>query len=175
MKCSDDWSLLADEIARARDAYLDNIGQKAEGPCKAALEVLFWDNKAGIIEALRAASLIANQNDLLRSQPEPVARPEPVGWKVLQIEIENIIAAGWTDGLLASEIAGNIIVLLATSPPPADSAVREALEVIERTAFSGSEMSDEYMRGNRDAHAVCADIARRALSIKGTGTASGDR
>ena len=41
---------------------------------------------------------------------------------------------------------------------------RKALEMIERTTFSGSEMSDAYLRGNREAHEVCAGMARAALT-----------
>jgi hypothetical protein len=40
----------------------------------------------------------------------------------------------------------------------------EALEVIARTTFSGSDSTDDYMRGNRDAHETCAKIARAALA-----------
>jgi len=52
---------------------------------------------------------------------------------------------------------------LYASAPPESGDVRADLETIARTTFSGSEMGDEYMRGNRDAHATCANIARRAL------------
>lgn len=41
--------------------------------------------------------------------------------------------------------------------------LREALRTIERTIFSGSEISEEYQRGNRDAHEVCRRIATSAL------------
>src|ERR1700722_17360177 len=41
--------------------------------------------------------------------------------------------------------------------------LRSALETIARTTFSGSEMNEEYQRGNRDAHSTCARIALAAL------------
>lgn len=50
------------------------------------------------------------------------------------------------------------------TPSAPDVAMMEALESIARTTFSGSEMGDEYQRGNEDAHATCARIARAALS-----------
>jgi hypothetical protein len=46
----------------------------------------------------------------------------------------------------------------------APQSYREALETIARTTFSGSEMNEAYMRGNRDAHATCAAMAKAALS-----------
>ena len=44
--------------------------------------------------------------------------------------------------------------------------LEKALETISRTTFSGSEMGDEYLRGNRDAHEKCAGLARSALGAK---------
>lgn len=38
-----------------------------------------------------------------------------------------------------------------------------ALGVIARTTFSGSDSSDDYMRGNQDAHETCARLAQVAL------------
>ncbi len=43
--------------------------------------------------------------------------------------------------------------------------VRQALEAIARTTFSGSEMDESYMRGNRDAHATCAAMARSVIAM----------
>lgn len=39
-----------------------------------------------------------------------------------------------------------------------------ALQTINRTTFSGSEQSEDYMRGNLDAHKTCASLARAALA-----------
>lgn len=45
-----------------------------------------------------------------------------------------------------------------------DLGMRACLEAIMRTTFSGSEMGDEYRRGNEDAHATCARMAKSALT-----------
>lgn len=42
--------------------------------------------------------------------------------------------------------------------------MRQALEAIARTTFSGSDMDNDYMRGNRDAHATCSRMAKAALA-----------
>lgn len=41
--------------------------------------------------------------------------------------------------------------------------LREALGAISRTTFSGSEMGEDYYRGNCDAHETCGRMARAAL------------
>lgn len=46
-----------------------------------------------------------------------------------------------------------------------DDYARKALETIARTTFSGHEMSAEYARGNMDAHATCAEMAKTALAL----------
>lgn len=53
--------------------------------------------------------------------------------------------------------------------------VRQALEAIARTTFSGSEMDEAYMRGNRDAHATCASMVRGVIDMLGAAQGSPDR
>jgi hypothetical protein len=68
-------------------------------------------------------------------------------------------------GVTSNEYALVKIERLKDAAPPAASAdAVRCLQEIARTTFSGSEMGDEYIRGNQDAHATCARMARAALS-----------
>jgi hypothetical protein len=62
------------------------------------------------------------------------------------------------------DVRSDIPLYTAVQSPAAVEPARQALEAIARTTFSGSEQSDDYMRGNRDAHATCASMARAALA-----------
>jgi len=51
------------------------------------------------------------------------------------------------------------------------AALRKALEVIKLTTFSGSEIGENYWRGNRDAHETCRRLATVALATTDEQTA----
>lgn len=75
-----------------------------------------------------------------------------------QQRIEAIIKAASDLGM-----GGFALAKLRTATTAQIEPLTAALETISRTTFSGSDMNEDYMRGNRDAHETCRRFADAAL------------
>ena len=75
-----------------------------------------------------------------------------------QDRVEAIVKAAADLGM-----GGFALAKLRTAASAQIEPLTVALETISRTTFSGSDMDEDYMRGNRDAHETCRGLADAAL------------